>query len=103
MASLSNKAQVFIPAVLLKRDLNISVFCEICEIFKNTYFEERLFLNRPGPSRKSLVKTATFQMFKRVLDRSLKLLDTGNTKYDLFASSARKNIAHLKLIDLVNL
>ena len=42
-------------------------------------------------------------MFKRVLDRSLKLLDTGNTKYDLRASSARKNIAHLKLIDLVNL
>ena len=42
-------------------------------------------------------------MFKRVLDRSLKLLDTGNTKHDLRASSARKNIAHLKLIDLVNL
>ena len=27
---------------LLKRDSNTDVSCEICEIFKNTYFEETL-------------------------------------------------------------
>ena len=28
------------PAILLKRDSNMDFFSEICEIFKNTYFEE---------------------------------------------------------------
>ena len=42
-------------------------------------------------------------MFERVLDMSLKLLDTGNIIYDLRDSSARKYIVHLKLIELVNL
>ena len=27
---------------LLKRDASAGVFCEYCEIFKNTYFEEHL-------------------------------------------------------------
>ena len=27
---------------LLKRDSNTGVFCEYCEIFRNTYFEEHL-------------------------------------------------------------
>ena len=28
--------------IKLKRDSNTDIFCEICEAFKNTYFEERL-------------------------------------------------------------
>ena len=34
--------QAWRPATLLKRDSNIDIFCEICEIFKNIYFEGRL-------------------------------------------------------------
>ena len=30
------------PETLSKRDSNTGVFCETCEIFKNTYFEEHL-------------------------------------------------------------
>ena len=36
------KLQAFRPATLLKEDSNIEIFCEISEIFKNTYFEECL-------------------------------------------------------------
>ena len=38
------KLQSFRPAALLKRDSKTGVFCEHWEIFKNTYFEERLLL-----------------------------------------------------------
>ena len=36
------KLQPFWPASLLKRGCNTGVFCEYCEIFKNTYFEEKI-------------------------------------------------------------
>ena len=36
------KLQAFRPATLLKGDSYIEIFCEISEIFKNTYFEECL-------------------------------------------------------------
>ena len=36
------KLHAFKPATLLKRDSNIYIFCEICEIFENAYFEEHL-------------------------------------------------------------
>ena len=34
------KLQTWRPATLLKRDSNTGEICEICEILKNTYFEE---------------------------------------------------------------
>ena len=39
------KLQVWKPAALLKRDSNIG---EICEIFKNTYFEEHPRMTASG-------------------------------------------------------
>ena len=36
------KFQVFKPLILLKRDSNTLFSCEICEIFRNSYFEEHL-------------------------------------------------------------
>ena len=39
--------QVLRPATLLKRDSN-TLPCEICEIFKNTYFEEHLRMAASG-------------------------------------------------------
>ena len=36
------KLQAFRPATLLNRGSNTGVSCEICEIFKNIYFEEHL-------------------------------------------------------------
>ena len=36
------KLQALGPTTLLKRDSNTGVFCEYCQIFKNTYFEEHL-------------------------------------------------------------
>ena len=36
------KLQAFSLTALLKRDSNTDIFCEICEIFKNTYFEGHL-------------------------------------------------------------
>ena len=37
------KLQVFRPATLLKRDSDTGISCEICEIFKNVFFEEHLW------------------------------------------------------------
>ena len=37
-----SKLQTFKPAYLLRRDSNTGVFCEHCEIFKNTYSEVHL-------------------------------------------------------------
>ena len=36
------KLRGFRPATFLKRDSNTGVYLSICEIFKNTYFEEYL-------------------------------------------------------------
>ena len=36
--SLFNKVARLRPATLLKRDSGTGVFCEFCEIFKNTFF-----------------------------------------------------------------
>ena len=36
------KSRAFRPATLLKKDSDTGAFCEICEIFNNTYFEEHL-------------------------------------------------------------
>ena len=42
LESLFNKVAGLRPANFLKRESNTVFFCEICEIFKNTYFEEHL-------------------------------------------------------------
>ena len=45
--------QVFRPVTLLKSDSNSTVFsCEICEIFKNIYFEEHLRATASKVSKK---------------------------------------------------
>ena len=36
------KMQAFSPATLIGRHSNTVFFCEICEIFKNSYFEAHL-------------------------------------------------------------
>ena len=43
---------VWKPVTLLKRDSNTGAYCENSEIFKNTYFEERL----------QMTPSATFMM-----------------------------------------
>ena len=42
LESLFNKVAGLRPAILLKRDSNTVVFCEIGDIFKITYFEVHL-------------------------------------------------------------
>ena len=42
LESLFNKVAGSRPVTLLKRGSNKSVSCEICEIFKNTFFKEPL-------------------------------------------------------------
>ena len=36
------------PSTLLKRDSNTGAFLEICDFFKNTYFEEHIQTTAPG-------------------------------------------------------
>ena len=43
-----NKVAGLQPASFLKRDSNTSVFCEVWETFKNTYFEELLQTTASG-------------------------------------------------------
>ena len=40
--SLFNKLQLFRLLTLLTRDPTVVFSCEICEVFKNTYFEKHL-------------------------------------------------------------
>ena len=47
MKALFNKVTKLKHATLLKRDSSTGVFCEICEIFKNIYFEEHLRTTSP--------------------------------------------------------
>ena len=50
LQSFFNKAFLIIrPATLLKRNSNAVVYCEYCEIFKNTYFKEHL--QKPASQR----------------------------------------------------
>ena len=37
-----NKVASLWPATLLKKETGTGVFCEFCEIFKNTFFTEQL-------------------------------------------------------------
>ena len=48
---------VFGPANSLKRDSNTEVFCKICEIFKNAYFEEHLRMTTASVFLNYFIKT----------------------------------------------
>ena len=47
------KLKTFCPPTWLKKDSNKSVSCEICKSFRNTFFEEHLWTNLSGESKKA--------------------------------------------------
>ena len=65
------KLQVWRPATLLKRGSNTVVSCEICEIFKGTYFEGHIRTTASGCTKliSTLIKIGRYL-------RRIKLLET---------------------------
>ena len=57
--NLATLTEAWRPAILLKRDSNRCFSCEICQIFKNTYFEEHM-QTAASNSAASLLELVTF-------------------------------------------
>ena len=57
LESLFNKVAGLRPTALLKRNSDMVFSCEICEIFKNIYFEEYMPKTASGNIKKELIKT----------------------------------------------